>query len=130
MLLVTAFALWRGGAPERSIAVANVVASLASGLVEDRQQWFDPQWGVLAVDLLFLAVLVGFALTANRAWTLFASAFQLLGVVTHAAMMADHKVSPWAYITAGVIWSYLVLIALAVGTWRHARRRPPSPAAS
>ncbi len=37
-------------------------------------------------------------------------------------MMVDHKVSPWAYITGGGIFSYLVLVALAVGTWAHWRR--------
>ena len=50
-----------------------------------------------------------------------AAAFQLLAVVTHMAIMADKGVRAWAYITALILWSYLVLISLAAGTYLHAR---------
>lgn len=123
MTAVSAFALWRGGTPERVVAIANLLAWAASNLVEDRQQLFVPQWGILAVDLSFLGVLLWFALRSNRAWPMWAAAFQLLGVVTHGAMTADRSVGGWAYITASIIWSYLVLVSLGVGTWLHWRRR-------
>ncbi len=121
MVAVVGFALWKGGWPERTVALAAVVASLTSAVVENRRAWLDPQWAVLGVDVLFLLLLVGLALKVSRTWLLFAAAFQLLGVVIHAAMMADRKVNPWAYITGGVIWSYLVMAALAFGAWRHGR---------
>ena len=123
MAAVSGFAFWRGGRPERLVAAVNIAAWLASPLVEDHRNWLDPQWGILGVDILFLAVLLWLALRTDRRWLLFAAAFQLLGVVTHGAMMADRTVGGWAYITAGVIWSYLVLTSLAVGTWFQWRRR-------
>jgi hypothetical protein len=123
MLLVSVYALLKGGAPERIVAVANVIAWLASPLAENVGDWADPQWGLLAVDAAFLAVLLALAMTTDRTWLLWASAFQLLAVATHAAMMADRSVGAWAYITAGVIWSYLVLASLAAGTWLQQRWR-------
>lgn len=123
LFAISGVAIWRGGWPERAVAVAAIVASRASGLFQDRTDWLDPQWSVLIVDLLFLGVITWVALRSRRYWPLFATAFQLLGVITHMAMMVDRTVNPWAYITAGVIWSYLVMIPLAVGTWNCWRRR-------
>jgi len=123
LAVIVAAALWRGGWAERTAAVAAVVANVASAALQDRTDWLDPQWGVLAVDILLLGVLAWIALRSSRYWPLFATAFQLLGVITHVAMMVDRTVNPWAYITAGVIWSYLVMIPLAVGTWNCWRRR-------
>ena len=123
MLAVSAFAWWRGGWPERTVAVANVVASLASGLAENRHDFIDPQWGVMTIDVLFLAMLVWLVVRSDRRWPMFAAAFQLLAVVTHGAMMADPSVGGWAYITGYIIWGYLVLTSLGVGAWFVARDR-------
>ncbi len=123
MLSVSAFALWRGGWPERTIAVLNVLASLASGVLQNRGDWISPQWADLIVDVTFLLVLLWLALRSDRYWPMWAAAFQLLGVVTYVARMADYRVGALAPFTAGVIWSYLVLGSLAVGTWQCWRRR-------
>lgn len=123
MLAVSGFALWRGGWPERLVAVANVLASLASGLAENRRDFIDPQWGVMVIDVLFLALLLWLALRSDRHWPMWAAAFQLLAVVTHGAMMADPSVGGWAYITGYIIWGYMVLASLSVGTWFVARAR-------
>jgi hypothetical protein len=120
---VCGFALWRGGRPERLAAAACVVAWLATYLAEDRANWVDPQWGILIVDALLLAVMLWLALTADRLWTLGAAAFQLLAVVTHGAMLADRTMGGWAYMTGGVIFSYLVIASIGVGTWLHWRYR-------
>jgi hypothetical protein len=130
-LLSCGFAILKGGAPERSAAIACALASLVTPLLLNTKDWFDPQWGVLVVDLALLGALVALALATNRVWLLFASAFQLLGVVIHVAIMVDHGVAPLPYRRGLVIWSYLTLMALGVGTWgawRESRRldlRPP-----
>ena len=116
LLLTCGFALLRGGRPERVAAIACLAASLMQPWVLDRN-WLDPQYGVLAVDVGLFATLIGLALTTNRTWLLFASAFQLLGVITHIAIMVDHGVAPLPYRRGLVIWSYLTLMALGVGTW-------------
>lgn len=118
MTLVSGAALWRGGAPEKRVAVANVAAWFLTPLTYDVNAP-GLQWGVLGVDALFLGYLLFLALTTDRLWLLFATAFQLLGIVTHLAMAADSGVPALPYRWGLVIWSYLVLAALAVGTLIH-----------
>lgn len=123
MGLVCCFALWRGGRPEKITAICCLAAWLISRLVFDYRDWVDPQWAVLAVDGGFLLVLIWLAMTTDRVWVLFAAAFQLLGVIIHIALMADEAVTALAYVRGLVIWSYLVMAALAVGTWQISRAR-------
>lgn len=125
MIAVSAYAWWRGGWVERVVAVANVLAWIATIAVQNRTNWVDPQWGMFAVDVLFLALLLALVVRSTSTWIMPAAAFQLLAVVTHAAIIADEGVRARAYITALILWSYLVLISLAVGThlrWRFSAR--------
>ncbi|MEH6665924.1 MAG: hypothetical protein V7678_13825 [Brevundimonas sp.] len=122
MVLVSGAALWRGGAPEKQTAVANLAAWFLTPLTYDADAT-GLQWGVLGVDALFLGYLLWLALTTNRLWLLFATAFQLLGILTHLAMVADSGVPALPYRWGLVIWSYLVLAALGAGTLVH-RRQP------
>ena len=115
------FALWRGGRPERVAAGACLVAWVATRLAYNYGDRIDTQWGILAVDIGFLAVLIWLALTTDRLWLLFAAAFQLLGVAIHLAITLDRAIRAVAYIQALIIWSYLVLLSLAIGTWFHWR---------
>lgn len=123
LTVVSGYALWRGGLAERWAAAANLAAWAATKLLQDRRDWFDPQWGILYVDIAFLAALVILALVSDRYWLLFATAFQLLGVVTHLAIVADAQVRSLAYLRSLAIWSYLVLATLGVGTALVDRQR-------
>lgn len=127
MIVVSGYALVSGRTPERAVAVANVVAYIATIAVENRQDWFNPQWSMLAVDVAFMVLLVAMALMFDRYWLLFAAAFQLLGVVTHLAIVADPSVRSLAYLRSLGIWGYMVLIALAVGVHGVARRPGRAP---
>jgi len=73
------------------------------------------------IGLFFVFILV--ALKSDRYWPMWAAGFQLLAIVTHTAEILDSTVGAWAYITAGVIWTYLGAAALAVGVcgciWRR-----------
>lgn len=128
MMLVSGWALWRGGTPEKRVAVANVAAWFLTPLTYDANA-SGLQWGVLGVDGLFLAYLVWLALTADRLWLLFATAFQLLGVVTHVALAVDADVPALPYRWGLVIWSYLVLASLAVGAVMHRAQPARTPGA-
>ena len=121
MFAVSAFALWRGGRTERVVAVANIAAWLVTIVVQNRHNWLDPQWGVFSVDVAFLVLLLWCVVRSNRLWILPAAAFQLLAVVTHAAILADDGVRAWTYMTALILWSYLVLITLGIGTYTYWR---------
>ena len=118
---VSAFAILRGGRVARIVALANLGAWGASLLLENRSNFLDPQWGVLLVDLGFLTVLLFYALREQPSWLLFAAAFQLLSVLTHIAILIDAGVHARAYLQGLAIWSYLVLLSLAIGTWLHWR---------
>lgn len=118
-------ALWKGGRPERIAAAVMLLSWAATFALRDRR-WTEPQWGGLVTDtacFIFLAVL---ALRSNRYWPLWAAGFQLLAVITHGARLMDPSLGAWAYVTAGVIWSYLVLFALAWGTWGYWRAGRPA----
>jgi hypothetical protein len=127
-LLVCGSAFLVGGRPERLAAGALVLGWVATLLLRD-PRWAGPQWGGLAVDAAFFAALVGIALTSSRYWPLFAAAFQLLAVLTHAARILDPSVRGWAYATAGVIWTQLVLVAIGVGVYNRWRERRLAAAA-
>ena len=124
LVAVCAFALWRGGPADRQAAAAALAAWVLSLIVQDTQDLFDPQLGILAVDTGFLLFLIWLALTRDRTWLLFAAAFQLLGVVMHLASIADTGVRNLAYLRSLAIWGYLFVIALGIGAYT-ARTRPP-----
>jgi uncharacterized membrane protein len=127
LLVISGFALWRGGTVERIVGVANLLAYAATLLVEDRRELFDPQIGIMVVDLAFLALLTWLAATSGRNWLLFAAAFQLLAVVIHLAIMADPGVRSLAYFRGLIIWSYLILASMGIGAWLEWRARRAGP---
>lgn len=122
MALICGAAFWQGGRWERLAAAGFVLGVLTSVAVKDRH-WIGVQWAMLAVDVGYLGLLVVIAFASDRFWPIAASGFQLLGVVTHAARLIDPHVGAWAYITAGVIWTWLIMGALALGTYNYWRDR-------
>ena len=50
-------------------------------------------------------------------------------MIIHLARIADRSLSGWAYISAEILFGYLVAIAIAVGTFNAWRRQPRKPAA-
>lgn len=128
MFAISIAAFTYGGRPERLVAVANVVAWAATPMMY-RADWWDPQWGMLAVDVVFFLGLLFLAVTTDRNWLLFAAAFQLMGVITHVAISVDSGVRAGAYLRGLVIWSYLVLGTLGVAAWQcwAVRRRAQAP---
>jgi hypothetical protein len=123
--VVCGAAFWKGGREEQAAAGALLLCWVGTLILRD-PRWQGTQWGALVIDCVFLAVLTGIALTTARFWPLFAAAFQLLAVVTHGARMVDPSFSAWAYATANIVWTQLVLIAMAAGVWNtwSAGRQP------
>ena len=124
------FAIAKGGREEKIAAVYFALAALAAPWILDKR-WAGTQWAVFAVDVGYLVLLLVLALRSAKWWPIPAAAFQLLAILTHVASLIDHQLRAWAYVTAGVIWTYLGLAAIVVGTfntWR-ARRQPAAKAA-
>jgi hypothetical protein len=126
LILATVPALWRGGWPERTAAVAMIAAWFGSGLVQNGMQLWGVQIGVMLVDLALLGLLLVIALTSNRWWPMWASGFHGMGVLLHIAVLLDPKVWGRAYFIAGTVFSVLTLLALFVGAIRETRRRAPA----
>lgn len=122
-------ALWVGGRDERIVSAAQLLNIAAYRLLAT-SGWAKPEYLVLAADIALFLVFVTLALRTTRWWLLWGSAFQLLIVVIHLAMIADPSVQARSYATGTVIWAYLVLISLAVGTWGAWRGRRAARAAS
>jgi hypothetical protein len=128
--LICGYALWKGAATERLAAVAVFAAWMGTPLL---QHLADPrrlQFTVFVVDGALTATLLAIALASSRFWPLWGAAFQLLELLTHVAMLVDHKVHPRAYFIGMEIWSYMVLAALAVGVWREAALGGSKPLAA
>jgi len=120
----TAFALWKGGAPERLAAAfywtAWLVTIFANPIGATR--WQNIEIGYLLIDFMLLLALTWLAVKANRIWPMPAAALQLIIVLGHVAKMLDPRLLGSAYAIMSVFWPYLQLSILAIGTWLHWRR--------
>lgn len=122
------YAIWKGGRPERWAMIGLVAASVASPLV---QNWSDGealQSGIMAVDAIYLILLIWLTWTSDRPWLVWASAFQLLTVMTHIAMLLNVDLHGRAYIISSYVLFVGVLAAIVCGVvWprepRHERAR-------
>ncbi len=124
LLSSTAFAIWKGGTPERIAAGLYWMAWLATLVANPvaMNRWRTVEIGYLLIDLFLLIALTLLALRANRHWPMAAVSLQLIIVVGHVAKMIDPTLLGSAYAIMSVFWPYLQLILLAGGTWIHWRR--------
>ena len=118
LLLIGGPALIRGGWLERTVATVIILACLAARAV-DLHGWLQLEWGVFIVDVVTWGALLAVALRSDRYWPLCVAAFQMLNVMTHVARIADPQFTPWAYATAQVIWTYLMILTLGYAAWRR-----------
>jgi hypothetical protein len=118
------YAFIRGGAPERiGMAIIAGNAVLTFFLVSAPPIRFrGVEVGVFSVDVLAFFSFVALALRANRFWPIWVSALLGLGVLGSLAMMLHPRVIPWAYAVVLSIWSYPILLLVAIGVHRHRRR--------
>jgi hypothetical protein len=133
LLGVCGYAFWRGRSDERLAAAVCLIASVASLalLGPARLRYSGIELGVLMVDLFTLAAFTYVALRSDRFWPLWISGLQLTTSVGHVLKAIDSHLVPFAYAAALRVWSYPILIILAVAVWRgqrmqFARRLQPS----
>lgn len=124
-LLVTSYAVVRGGAPERITGASLLIATIATHFVQRAlPERFDRiETEVLLVDLLLLGILLAVSMYADRFWPFWLVAFQALGTGAHFVRAADHEVLRVAYAVMTAAWAYPMLLVLTLGTARHARRQ-------
>lgn len=124
LLAALAYALRKGGAPERAMALILIAMVAADQLlhlfVPVRFDVVDT--GHLVIDLLAASATMLLALTAYRFWPLVAAALQILPLMAHIGKAADLSVHPVAYLTMQVAASWLLPPLLVLATWRHTQR--------
>lgn len=124
LILVSAFALWRGRADERIAAAICVLATLATHLVYVRQGAYERvEIGVFIVDAATFAGFAFIALRSERFWPLWLSGLQLTTVFAHLMKAIQLDLMPQAYAAAARFWVYPIFLVIVIGTWRGYRRR-------
>jgi hypothetical protein len=118
------YALWRGGAPERIVALALLGAFAATLLSYTAlaQRFTSVEYGILVVDIILMAVLAGVALLADRGWPLLLAGLHLSTLGAHAVKLFEPGMIRVTYAVMIAFWSYPMLIGLAIGTRRHRQR--------
>ncbi len=121
-VLVCGLAMWRGDQPARWIG-ATLLASWLGSLLVNRHDAYNADYGILAIDVLTLAIVVWISMRSRRIWTIIASAFLTIIVASHIAVMIDLRVSLNTLRISMAIWSYGVLACIAFGTWAACREQ-------
>jgi hypothetical protein len=117
------YALARGGAPERwgtAFFLVNVVGSNLAPLYSGKR-FLTTETGIMAVDIVFMFVMIAMTLRAQRYWPMWIAALQLDAVLTHLMMFAK-TTPPFSYGLALYVWGLPIPIMLAAGAWRHRNR--------
>lgn len=110
-----------GGRDEQLAAIGFLAATLATRMIQAEYQHIE--FSVLAVDFGLLLGLAALALTSDRFWPMYATAFQLLALLVHMASLTEQGNFAWAYAVGLIFWSYAVIAALLAGTWLEGRNR-------
>lgn len=119
--------IW-GGGPERAVAAVWIVFfelfanlyTLATGTnlkVEDIDAFFA------SIDVLAAVCWVAIALYANRNYTLWIAAMQILAMTAHVARGLVEAIAPVGYVIMVAVPGWFQLILLAVGVTRHILRK-------
>lgn len=120
VILICAYAWWKGRSEERLAATTCLLATIATHFVISpvAVRYSRVEDGLVAIDIAVLAAFVGIALFSRRFWPLWASGFQLTVSLSHIMKEVDLQLLPRVYAAAAVFWSYPILIVIVVGTWR------------
>lgn len=124
LLISSGYAMWRGGAPERAVGCSMVAAYVATlfSHSEFAIRFTDVELGVLTIDILLMVILMAVALKADRGWPILLAGLHLTTVGAHAVRMIEPEMIEVTYAVMLSMWSYPMVVALALGTWRHRRR--------
>lgn len=125
VLATTVLVCTRGGRDEKIAHGAWTVGWILSMM--NYRYGNDPQWAIMPIDCAILVVTTFVALRSERYWPLFTAGFSLLLVGTHVAKIVDPTISGWAYLSCGILWSYLAVFSIAYGAWSATSREVDAP---
>lgn len=116
------YAIFRGSRSEylgAAIIVVGSLSTLAIGRLFGTS-WTGVEVGIFAIDIVALVAFILLALYSDRFWPMWATAFHLLAVTIHTAMLVAPQITPWAFATGAAFWAYPMLLALAIGSTERA----------
>jgi hypothetical protein len=124
LLVALAYAMRRGGGPERAMALVLLAMLLTDQLLHlfVPVQYFAVDTGHLLIDLTAAAATLAIALMAHRFWPMIAAALQFLPLLAHSTRAIEMNLHSAAYLTMQVAGSWPLVPLLAMATWRHQRR--------
>ncbi|AQR61553.1 hypothetical protein BZG35_07720 [Brevundimonas sp. LM2] len=124
-VMVAVFVFLKGGEAERLAMGGYLLAWLASVLVQDDGRLFqDFQWKLFLIDIAVSAFFGFIVWRYARTWAVWATALQLLTVMSHIVYLIDVRPSVAAFYTVLNLVSYGIILSIAVGTfWAWQERR-------
>ena len=124
LVLCTIYAVWRGGAPERAIALSYFSTWILDSWVHffTPAEYAEMDPGHFVIDLVLWIAFFAISLRANRFWPLCIVSLQTIALVAHIAKLMDVSIHPQAYYIMQVASSYPLLVTIAIGTFCHQRR--------
>lgn len=124
---VCAFALIRGGLPERRGAAVNLVAVGATAVLRslDSRHLVPADFEIFAIDVCVAGGFFWLGATTVRFWPIWAAGFAVADLFMSVCGALLPRVPLFAYHTGLGIYAYLALGALALGTLRLAPDAEP-----
>lgn len=123
-VLIVGFMFIKGDEPERIAGGAYMLITLAGLFLPEDIVRGGFVWGRMSLDILQLLVFLGLAWHSQRAWLIWASAFQSLIVTGYIMVLADLRPTALGFAVMNNIANYGVLVVMAIGTfWAWQERR-------
>lgn len=121
-ILVTALVFLRPSPGSRSVAIASLVAYVATPLVQNRVDYESPQWAILAVDAALLAFVTRVLMRERDLWLQVTWGAMALTTLMHLAKALDPSLMARGYIGALHVIYFAFLAGLAASILPAARR--------
>lgn len=128
-ILVSGYAVSRGGAPERFAGAALLAAAILSTTAQHLIgfSFAEVAPALVGIDLLLLLFLIMLAVVADRFWPLWLAGCQVILIASHGVRSYDPSVLPFAYWLIISKLAYPMLLIVFLGVRRH-QARGPEPA--
>lgn len=127
LVAVCGFAVVRGGRPERIGAALNVSASIGSSIARLTAitSWAPAEIVILVIDVSIAAGFFWLAIRTTRFWPIWAFGFAMANLFISLAGGLLPKVTLFAYSSGLVLYAYMALGSLAIGTFFLPRDASP-----
>jgi hypothetical protein len=118
------YSLLMGGIAEKigSVLLASAALFSFGAILISQAPYVRIEMAIAAIDLVLFFGLLTLALLADRYWPMWLTSMQLVTIWSHPAFGIASQKIPFAYAVASKIWSFPMLILLAIGTYRYRNR--------